>query len=68
MILVKNGRVFSSGRFVRKDIYIKDGLFSKKGEADEVYDAEGNWQKSFQMINKVCLQLQEFFINIMKAL
>ena len=43
MILVKNGKVFSSGRFVRKDIYIKDGLFSKKGEADEVYDAEGKF-------------------------
>ena len=43
MVLIKNGKVFTSSRFIKKDLYIDGSLFSKKGKEDEVYDAEGKF-------------------------
>ena len=43
MILIKNGKVYSNGRFQKRDLYVENGHFSHKGESDEVFDAEGRF-------------------------
>ena len=43
MIQIKNGKVFSDKGFVKKDIYINETHFSRKGEVSEVLDAEGKY-------------------------
>ena len=43
MLHIKNGKVFSGTEFVRKDIYVDDTHFSRKGEVREVFDAEGKY-------------------------
>lgn len=43
MILIKNGKVYSNGRFQKRDLYVENGHFSHKGESDEMFDAEGRF-------------------------